>query len=262
MATTTKALFRGSMLLGASPVRAYVSNVAITTNLATITTNAVHGYAVGNIVTITGAHASIDGTYVIYTVPTTTTFTFVSTTATLSSAAVSPVGIAISNTGATGGGTVTNRVIQNGITTITTGAAHGLAIHDMVAVTIGLSSVDTVMALVIGVPSTTTFSYVSATTTLATASVTQGAWVKVPVFYTVPSVTTTVATNIVVTNLNTTAVTFSVALGGVSLAKDTALAANASAFFDLKQVLDTTKTISGAASLPLVTLHASGVEIA
>lgn len=261
MATTTKALFRGSMLLGASPVRSYVSNVAIASNLATITTNAAHGYAVGNIVTITGAHASIDGTYVIYQVPTSTTFTFVSTTATLSSAAVSPVGIAISNTSASGG-TVTNRVIQNGITTITTGAAHGLAIHDLVAVNIGTSTVDTNMALVIGVPSSTTFSYVSATTTLATASVTQGAWAKVPAQYTVPGSTTAVVTNLVVCNLNASAVTFSLGMNGVSIAKDTSLAANSTAFFDLKQVLNATNTITAAASLPLVTLNASGVEIA
>jgi len=261
MATTTKALFRGSMLLGSSPTRAYVSNVAITSNLATITTNAVHGYAVGDLVTITGAHASIDGTYVIYTVPTTTTFTFVSTTATLSSAAVSPVGVAICNTGAAGG-TVTNRVIQNGVATITTGASHGLAVHDMVAITIGLASIDTVMALVIATPSATTFNYVVTTTTLATASVTQGAWAKLPVFYTVPSSTTSVVTNMVVTNLNASAVTFSLTLGSVSIAANTTLAANSSAFFDMKQVLATTNTIGGAASLPLVTLHASGVEIA
>lgn len=261
MTTTSKSLFRGSMLLGSSPVRAYVSNVAITSNLATITTNAVHGYAVGDIVTITGVSTTIDGTYVIFTVPTTTTFTFVSTTATLSSAAVSPVGVAICNTGAAGG-TVTNRVIQNGVATITTGASHGLAVHDMVAVTIGLASIDTVMALVVATPSATTFNYIVTTTTLATAAVTQGAWAKIPVYYTVPSATTSVVTNLVVANLNASAVTFSITLGGVSIAKDTALAANSSAFFDLKQVLNATNTIGGSASLPLVTLSASGVEIA
>ena len=157
MATTTKALFRGSALMGASPTRAYVSNVAIASSLATITTNAAHTYAVGDIVNIVGAHASIDGTYVIYTVPTSTTFTFVSTTATLTSAAVSPVGTAICNTAAAGG-TVTNRVILNGLTTITTGASHGLAVGDVVAVTIGNTSVDTLMGLVISTPSATTFS--------------------------------------------------------------------------------------------------------
>jgi len=260
MATTTKVLFRGPALLGANPTRAYVSNVAIASSLATITTNAVHGYAVGDIVTIVGAHASIDGTYVIFTVPTTTTFTFVSTTASLTSAAVSPVGTAICNTNAAGG-TVTNRVILNGVTTITTGASHGLVVGDTVAVNIGNTSVDTTMALVISTPSATTFSYVSTTTTLATASVTQGAWSKVPVLYTVPSSTTTVVSNIIVTNLNTSAVTFSLMLGGVSIAKDAALAANSTAYFDLKQVLDTTQTISASTSLPLVTVHASGVEI-
>lgn len=261
MTTTSKSLFRGSMLLGSSPVRAYVSNVAITSNLATITTNAVHGYAVGDIVTITGVSTTIDGTYVIFTVPTTTTFTFVSTTATLSSAAVSPVGVAICNTGAAGG-TVTNRVIQNGVATITTGASHGLAVHDMVAVTIGLASIDTVMALVVATPSATTFNYIVTTTTLATAAVTQGAWSKIPVYYTVPSATTSVVTNLVVANLNASAVTFSLTLGGVSIAANTTLAANSSAFFDIKQVLNATNTIGGSASLPLVTLHASGVEIA
>ena len=261
MTTTSKSLFRGSMLLGSSPVRAYVSNVAITSNLATITTNAVHGYAVGDIVTITGVSTTIDGTYVIFTVPTTTTFTFVSTTATLSSAAVSPVGVAICNTGAAGG-TVTNRVIQNGVATITTGASHGLAVHDMVAVTIGLASIDTVMALVVATPSATTFNYIVTTTTLATAAVTQGAWSKIPVYYTVPSATTSVVTNLVVANLNASAVTFSLTLGGVSIAANTTLAANSSAFFDIKQVLNATNTIGGSASLPLVTLRASGVEIA
>lgn len=261
MATVSKAFFNGSMLLGSNPTRAYVSNVAITTSLATITTNAAHGYAVGNIVTITGAHASIDGTYVIYTVPTSTTFTFVSTTTTLASTAVSPVGTAIANTNATGGVTVSNRVIQNNVVTITTSSAHGLAVHDSVAVNIGLATIDTTMALVIAVPSATTFCYTVATTTLTTAAVTQGTCVKIPIFYTVPSATTSVVTNMVVTNLNTTSITFSILLGGVSIAKDTTLNPNASVYFDIKQVLDTTKTISGSASLPFVTLNASGVEI-
>ena len=260
MATTTTALFRGSMLLGASPVRAYVSNVAIVSSLATITTNAAHTYAVGDIVHITGAHASIDGTYVIYTVPTSTTFTFVSTTATLTSAAVSPVGIAICNTAAAGG-TVTNRVIQNGVTTITTGTSHGLAVDDLVAVTIGLATVDTLVGLVIAVPSATTFSYVSATTTLATAAVTQGAWAKVPALYTVPASTTTVVSNIVVNNQTAAAVTFSMALDGQQIATSAALAANSAAYFDLKQVLATTKTLRATASSPFVVLNASGVEI-
>jgi hypothetical protein len=260
MATSTKALFRGSMLLGASPTSKNVSNVAITSSLATITTNATHGYAVGDIVTIVGAHASIDGTYVIYTVPTTTTFTFVSTTATLSSAAVSPVGAAICNVGAAGG-TVTNRVILNGLTTITTGATHGLVVDDLVAVTIGLSTVDTLNAQVIATPSTTTFCYVSATTTLATAAVSQGAWSKIPVLYTVPASTTAVVSNLVVSNQSSASATFSMTLNGQPIASSSTITGNSSAYFDLKQVLTTTQTLKGSASSPFVVLNASGVEI-
>jgi hypothetical protein len=248
------------MLLGASPTSRNVSNVAITSSLATITTSAAHGYAVGDIVTIVGAHASIDGTYVIYTIPTSTTFTFVSTTATLTTAAVSPVGIAICNTDGAGG-TVTNRVIQNGVTTITTGATHGLAVGDLVAVTIGLATVNSLEAQVIAVPTTTTFSYVSATTTLATAAVTQGAWSKIPVLYTVPASTTAVVSNLIVNNQSAAAATFNMALNGQQIATNSTIAANSAAYFDLKQVLTTTQTLRGSASSPFVVLNASGVEI-
>ena len=261
MAATPKNLFKGSILLGSAPTKAYVSNTAIVANLATITTNAAHGAAVGDIVQIQGANATIDGTYVIYTVPTSTTFTFVSTTATLTSAATSPVGIATINLAASGQ-TVTNRVISNAITTITTGSAHGLAVNDTVAVTIGLASVDNLNAKVIAVPSSTTFSYVSATTTLATAAVTQGFFTKqTSPLYTVPASTTTIVSNLIVTNESSASATFSLALNGNRIAEGQTLAANSSAFFDLKQTLDTTQTITGGASSPLVLLSASGVEI-
>jgi hypothetical protein len=260
MAATPKNLFKGSILLGSAPTKAYVSNTAITTNLATITTNAAHGMAVGDIVTIQGANATIDGTYVVYTVPTSTTFTFVSTTATLSSAATSPVGVATINL-ATSGQTVTNRVISNAITTITTGSAHGLAVNDTVAVTIGLASVDTNNAKVIAVPSSTTFCYVSSTTTLATAAVTQGFFAKLTALYTVPASTTTIVSNLIVTNETAASVTFSLALAGNRIAESQTLAANSSAYFDMKQTLNTTETITGGASSPLVLLSASGVEV-
>jgi hypothetical protein len=80
--------------------------------------------------------------------------------------------------------------------------------------------------------------------------------------YTVPSSTTTVITNIVVDNTAATAATFTISLDGVELLSSASLAANASAFFDLKQVLATTKTITGFASATTVKFHISGVEIA
>lgn len=80
--------------------------------------------------------------------------------------------------------------------------------------------------------------------------------------YTVPSATTTVVTNIVVTNSAASAATFTITLDGVDLFKTTAIAANTTAMFDLKQVLATTKIIAGLASAVTVSFHISGVEIA
>jgi DNA uptake protein ComE-like DNA-binding protein len=79
--------------------------------------------------------------------------------------------------------------------------------------------------------------------------------------YTVPASTTTVVTNIVVVNTASSAATFDLALDGVKLATTQAIAANSSAYFDLKQVLATTKIIAGGASAVTVNFHISGVEI-
>ena len=79
--------------------------------------------------------------------------------------------------------------------------------------------------------------------------------------YTVPSSTTTIVTNIVVDNTSSTAATFSILLDGVELLSSAAVDGNASVFFDLKQALATTKTITGFASATTVKFHISGVEI-
>ena len=80
--------------------------------------------------------------------------------------------------------------------------------------------------------------------------------------YTVPASTTAVVTNIVVTNTAGSAATFTLGLNGTSLFTTTAIAANSTAMFDLKQVLATTKIIAGLASATTVRFHISGVEIA
>jgi hypothetical protein len=80
--------------------------------------------------------------------------------------------------------------------------------------------------------------------------------------YTVPSSTTTIVTNIVVTNSASSAGTFTITLDGVDLFKTTAIAANSTAMFDLKQTLATTKIIAGFASATTVNFHISGVEVA
>jgi hypothetical protein len=266
MATNTPALLaRYYPLLGATPTRFNVSNKAITSNLATITTSAVHGITqVGTLVTISGVDTTFDGTWVIHSIPTTSTFTFVSTTATVASAAVSPVGIATFNTGASGvtnGFTITNKVVQNGIATLTTSAAHNLVAQDYVAVTIGDAIYDGTQYTVLSTPSTTTFSYSVSTTTAATTAVSQGAFCRIPVAYTVPASTSTIATNIVVVNTSTSAATFSMCLDTFCLAYNQTIAASSSAYFDLKQFLGTAKTINASASSSRVNVQISGMTV-
>jgi hypothetical protein len=79
--------------------------------------------------------------------------------------------------------------------------------------------------------------------------------------YTVPSSTTAVVSNIVVTNTAATSATFTITLDGVAMQSGSTIAANSSAYFDLKQVLATTKIIAGFASATTVNFHISGVEI-
>jgi len=85
------------------------------------------------------------------------------------------------------------------------------------------------------------------------------------VLYTVPSATTTVVSNIVVTNTAASSGTFTLAMGPaagqVAMFTTTAIAANSTAFFDLKQVLTTTQTITGGASATSVNFHLSGIEV-
>jgi len=80
--------------------------------------------------------------------------------------------------------------------------------------------------------------------------------------YTVPASTTTVVTNIAVTNTAASSATFDLSLNGVQLFNDVTVAANTTAFIDCKQVLSTTQTITGLASATTVNFHISGVEIA
>lgn len=64
-----------------------VTNKALTSNVATLTTSAVHGYAVGDVVTVNGVGDPFDGTYTISVVGSTTTFGYVRTKKNVSSVA-------------------------------------------------------------------------------------------------------------------------------------------------------------------------------
>ena len=81
------------------------------------------------------------------------------------------------------------------------------------------------------------------------------------VLYTVPALTNTVVTNIVAANTSATAGTFDISLDGVKVFAGVAIGANATIIIDLKQVLATTKTITGGASATTINFHISGAEI-
>ena len=66
-----------------------VSNKALTSNVATLTTSATHGYLEGDVVVVSGVDATFNGTFSITSVPTTTTFTYAKTASNVTSAAAS-----------------------------------------------------------------------------------------------------------------------------------------------------------------------------
>jgi hypothetical protein len=74
-----------------------ITNKALTSNVATLTTSAAHGLSVGMQITITGVDSTFNGEYRITGVPTTTTLTYAKTAADVASAAVSPAGTGVAD---------------------------------------------------------------------------------------------------------------------------------------------------------------------
>jgi hypothetical protein len=78
--------FVGEFANAISTITKTVSNKALTSNVATLTTSATHGFSVGDIAVVTGVDATFNGTYYVKAVPTTTTFTYDKTNANVTSA--------------------------------------------------------------------------------------------------------------------------------------------------------------------------------
>lgn len=69
-----------------------VSNKALTSNVATLTTSSAHNLLAGDEIVVTDVDSTFNGTYVILDVPTTTTLTYAKTAANVVSSVVSPTG--------------------------------------------------------------------------------------------------------------------------------------------------------------------------
>lgn len=74
-----------------------ITNKALTSDVATLTTSAAHGLSSGLEITISNVDATFNGTYTITGTPTTTTFTYAKTASNVTSAPVDPVGTGVTN---------------------------------------------------------------------------------------------------------------------------------------------------------------------
>ena len=74
-----------------------ITNKALTSDVATLTTSEAHGLTVGMDIAITDVDATFNGTFRIATVPTATTFTYAKTSGNVVSTAVSPAGTGVTD---------------------------------------------------------------------------------------------------------------------------------------------------------------------
>lgn len=255
--------YRGNPAYGTTNVSKAVSNKALTSNLATLTTSTNHGITdVGTLVSIQGVDANLDGLYPIFTIPGLNTFTFVKTTSNITSAAVTPNASAIFNTltVAATAGTISNNAIVNYNAVITTTAAHGLAVGNIVRVNTGTTGTDGTF-VVSAVPTTSIFTFVTSTQTLASAAVTQGCFAKFPDVYTLAGSTDGIVTNAVFANPTASAATVNLTIDNIAVAEQLSIGANASTFIDIKQFFATGKKISVGSSIPQIDCQVSGITI-
>lgn len=176
-----------------------ISNKALTSNIATLTTGTAHGFTAGDKIIVSGVDSTFNGTFAVASAPTSTTFTFPLTASNVASTAVTtgtvaaydaPVALA-----------VTNKAKSGGFATLTT-ASHTLAAGDDVYVYINDTTIDGTRTLTSVTSTTMTFIAVGAD--IASAAVSSGAvggntW---QTLYTVPSATQAVISTIQIVNIS------------------------------------------------------------
>jgi len=210
MALTTSYKILGQVSSG-SVLDNSISNKALTSNVATITTGAEHGLSIGDKFYASNVDSTFNGTYTVLSAPTSTTLTYSKTASNVTSAAVTTatfrgykgqVAVAVSN-----------KVKTNGIVTLTTSSAHGLSIGDYVFVYVNDTNIDGYFT-VLSVPTTTTFTYVFIGSNVSTSAVTTGSVnaYSMQSLYTVPSATNVVVSNITICNRINEATYFDIAI--------------------------------------------------
>lgn len=140
-----------------SKLTAAVSNKALTSNVATLTTTAAHGFLSGQQVVVSGVGAPFDGNFILQSAGG-TTFTYNVTNANVTSTAVSPVGSAFVPQLASQSAVITNKALTSNVVTLTT-ASNTFRVGDRI--TVAITGGDAVFdgTYVVTAASATTVSY-------------------------------------------------------------------------------------------------------
>ena len=147
-----------------APSVATVTNKALTSDVATLTTSAAHGYAVGQTVTVAGVDSTFNGQYTISATSSNTfSYTKVANAVTSTSASGTATrGPGYSAITSLDSGTVvasvTNKALASNVATITTSAAHGFVVGQQVYVS-GVGAPFDGSYQITSTPSATTFTY-------------------------------------------------------------------------------------------------------
>jgi hypothetical protein len=115
--------------------------------------------------------------------------------------------------------------------------------------------------VVSAVPTTSIFTFVTSTQTLASAAISLGCFAKFPDVYTLAASTSGFVTNAVFANPTASSAQVNLTIDNVSVAEQLTVAANASTFIDIKQFFATTKKISVGTSIPQIDCQVSGITI-
>jgi len=143
-----------------------ITNSQRSTTTATITTNTDHGFLVGDSVTVAGTgNAALHGTFTVTAAPTSTTFRYTTTTTgTIASAADIGTATAFGLAPSTNTKTISNSQRTTTTALITTSAAHGFVVGDVVTIAGTTSNTPLHGTYTITtVPSSTTFTYTTST---------------------------------------------------------------------------------------------------
>jgi hypothetical protein len=128
-----------------------ISNVLLAANVATITTSVVHGYTTGDYVTVNATNDVFDGSYVVISAPTTTTFTYARTYSTSKD--------------------ITTVSLTSNVATVTTSVAHNYLTGDYITVDCSNNVFDG-SYVITGTPTTTTFTYARTNANIASVAAT------------------------------------------------------------------------------------------